>query len=237
MCLSKSYKKAPGCSKLRIDGYAHHAYTRRNGPSFVSTDTDEVSIGSLGRLVHALDRAAKAHAIDADRGIYLTEFGIQSKPDPIAGVSLSKQAEYIAISERIAYANPRVKAFSQYLMADDKPVKGAPASKRYPGFETGLRTSSGKRKPAYNGFMLPLAVKRYGVRDVLWGRVRPAGGVAAEITIERSRGSGWKRLTALTTSPRGVFGLSTAHRSNERYRVKWVRPGGTTVTGPPIHPY
>jgi hypothetical protein len=237
MCLSKNYKKARGCSKLRIDGYAHHAYTRRNGPNFVSSDPDEVSIGSLSRLVHALDRAARAQAIDRNRGIYLTEFGIQSKPDPIAGVSLSTQAEYIAISERIAYANPRVKAFSQYLMRDDKPRTGVPKSERYSGFETGLRTSSGRKKPAYDGFILPLAVKRYGVRDVLWGRVRPAGGVAADVTIERSTGGAWKRLTALTTSPRGVFGLSTAHRKHERYRVRWARPGGGTLTGPPIHPY
>jgi hypothetical protein len=236
MCLSRSYRKAKGCRKLRIDGYAHHAYTRRNGPSFVSPDPDEVSIGSLRRLIHALDRAARAGAIDRNRGIYLTEFGIQSRPDPIAGVSLSKQAEYLAISERIAYASPRVKAFSQYLMRDDKPRRGVPRVERYSGFETGLRTSSGRKKPAYDGFMLPLAVKRYGTRDVLWGRVRPARG-AATITIERTTGKRWRPLTSLTTSVRGVYGLSARHRKHQRYRVKWTRPDGSTLTGPPIRPY
>jgi hypothetical protein len=235
MCLDAGYEKDPGCSRLRIDGYAHHAYTRRAGPTFVSDDTDEVSIGSLSRLVSALDRAGRAGAIARGRDIHLTEFGIQSKPDPIAGVSLARQAEYLAISERIAYANPRVVAFSQYLMRDDKPRKGS-RLERYSGFETGLRTSSGRKKPSYDGFMLPLAATRYGSSDVLWGRVRPATG-PTEVTIQRRVGRGrWKRLRELRTT--GVYGLRTEHRAKQRYRAKWTRlDGGGTVTGPPIRPY
>jgi len=234
LCLSKDYKKSSGCRKLRIDGYAHHAYTRKAGPTFVSKDTDEVSIGSLSRLTSALDKAARAGAIASGRGIYLTEFGIQSKPDPFAGVTLQRQAEYIAISERIAYANPRVKAFSQYLLSDDQPHKGS-KTKRYSGFETGLRTSKGKKKPAYNAFILPLAVKRYGSSDVGWGRVRPATG-STQVTIEHKVGNGsWKRLTALQTG--GVYGFKTQHRSKHRYRAKWTRPDGGTITGPPIRAY
>jgi hypothetical protein len=235
LCLNSDYEKSSGCKKLQIDGYAHHAYTRKGRPTFVSIDKDEVSIGSLTRLTRALDRAASAGAIAPGRGIYLTEFGIQSHPDTFAGVSLARQAEYTAISEHIAYANPRVKAFSQYLLRDDKPRSGVPRSQRYPGFETGLRTSKGKKKPAYNAFILPLAATRYGSRDVLWGRVRPATG-PTQVTIEHKIGDGkWTRLTALQTS--GVYGFGTAHRSKHRYRAKWTRPDGVTITGPPIRAY
>jgi len=235
LCLDADYDKSSGCKKLRIDGYAHHAYTRTAGPFFVSDDKDEVSIGSLSRLTTALDKAAKAGAIAANRGIYLTEFGIQSRPDPNA-VTVARQAEYTAISEKIAYANPRVKAFSQYLLYDDQPRKGVPRSQRYSGFETGLRTSKGKRKPAYNAFVLPLVATRYGSsRDVLWGRVRPTIG-PTQVTIEHKIGNGkWKRLTAVQTP--GVYGLGTAHRSKHRYRAKWTRPDGVTITGPPIRAY
>jgi hypothetical protein len=236
LCLNKDYKKSSGCKKLRMDGYAHHAYTRKQGPWFVSEDKDEVSIGSLSRLTSALDKAARAGAIASGRGIYLTEFGIQSRPDPFAGVTLERQAEYIAISERIAYANPRVKAFSQYLLRDDQPRKGS-AVQRYSGFETGLRTSKGKKKPSYNAFILPLAATRYGSRDVLWGRVRPATG-SVQVTIEHKVRSGkWKRLTGLQTQASGVYGFGTAHRSKHRYRAKWTRPDGVTITGPPIRAY
>ena len=234
MCLSSGYEKKRGCGKLRIDGYAHHAYTRRNGPNYVHPEGDDVTIGALSRLVAALDRAARAGAIEGDRSIYLTEFGIQSKPDPVAGVSLRRQAEYLAISERIAYANPRVAAFSQYLMRDDEPRKGS-RLQRYSGFETGLRTSRGRKKPAYDGFALPLAVKRYGASDVLWGRVRPAAG-PTEVTIQHKVGKGrWKRLTVVPTS--GVYGLRSDHRKGQRYRARWRRPGGGTITGPPIRAY
>ena len=54
-------------------------------------------------------------------GVYLTEFGIQSFPDRLLGVSLARQAEFIAISEHIAYRNRRVRSFSQYLWRDDEP--------------------------------------------------------------------------------------------------------------------
>jgi hypothetical protein len=235
LCLSKSYQRSGGCKRLRIDGFAHHAYSRKGNPTFVSEDKDEVSIGTIGRLTAAIDKAAKAGAFSGGRGVYLTEFGVQSKPDLRAGVSFQRQAELLAISERIGYANPRVKAFSQYLMLDDKPRKGVPKIRRYSGFETGLRTSNGKKKPAYNGFMLPLAVKRYGSQDVAWGRVRPATG-PTEVTIEHKLGKGkWRRLTAVQTS--GVYAFRTAHRSKHSYRVKWTRPDGVTITGPPIRAY
>jgi hypothetical protein len=237
LCLNADYEKQRGCRTLRIDGYAHHAYTRRQGPWYRADDQDHVNIGTLDRLARALDRAADAGAIASGRGIYLTEFGIQSRPDPFAGVRLSRQAEYLAISEKMAYANPRVKAFSQYLLRDDPPRRGVPRIQRYSGFETGLRTSKGGKKPAYDGFILPLVATRYGSRDVLWGRVRPATGATA-VTIEHKVGKGrWRRLTGLQTTASGVYGLGTEHRRDHRYRVKWKRPDGRTVTGPPIRAY
>jgi hypothetical protein len=233
-CLNARYKRRSGCGRLRIDGYAHHAYTRKAGPTFVHPDPEDVSIGALRRLEKALDRAAAAGVVDRGLPIYLTEFGIQSWPDRIAGVSLRRQAEYLAISERMAYANPRVVAFSQYLMEDDQPRPGS-RLERHSGFETGLKTSSGRRKPAYDGFILPLAVKQYGANDVLWGRVRPATG-PTEVTIQHKLGSRrWQRLAVVTTS--GVYGFRAAHRSKQRYRARWTTPAGVRITGPPIRAY
>lgn len=236
LCLNRSYRKRKSsCKKVRIDGYAHHAYTRKAGPAFVSDDGDEVSIGSLGRLSSALDRAARAGVIDRGVPIYLTEFGIQSKPDPIAGVKLRRQAEYLAIAERMAYANPRVAAYSQYLLRDDKP-RGR-GLERYAGFETGLRTAKGRKKPAYDAFILPLAITRYGASVVFWGRVRPATG-PTDVVIQRKRGKGkWRRLTTVTTQPNGVYAARTDHAAKARYRARWKRPGGGKITGPRIRPY
>jgi len=236
LCLSSSYERGNGCRKLRMEGYAHHAYARTGNPFFRSTDTNEVSIGTLDRLVAGLDKAAKAGAIKKDRPIYLTEFGVQSYPDRKAGVPQRKQAEYLAISEHIAYVNPRVKAFSQYLLRDDQPRTDGKRSERYGGFETGLRRSNGKKKLAYNGFIVPLRVSKAGSTHVLWGRVRPATG-PVDVTIERETVSGWRRLTTTRTGAGGVFGLGTKARADARYRVRWTRGDGARITGPPIRPY
>ena len=59
-------------------------------------------------------------------------------------MSVAKQAEFDAIAEHIAYENPRVAAFSQYLLKDD-PLGGAPGSSVHGGtvgFQTGWSTSA-----------------------------------------------------------------------------------------------
>jgi hypothetical protein len=236
LCLDERYARVGRCARLRIAGYAHHAYPTRRGPLARPSSPDSVTIGALDRLVRALDRAAQAGVVRARLPIFLTEFGIESRPDVVSGVSLPRQAEQLAIAERMAFANPRVRAFSQYLMRDDPPVDGASDAERYPGFETGLRHSDGTEKPSYRGFLLPLAVKRFGASDVLWGRVRPAR-AATTVTLQRNRGRGWRAFQTQTTNPSGVYGLRTPHRARQRYRVRWTGPDGTTHTGPPIRPY
>src|ERR1700712_3780427 len=130
LCLSDAYKKVGGCGKLRVDGYAHHAYTNIKGPQFKTDHPNDVMIGVLPRLVTAIDKAAKAGALNRGLPVYLTEFGIQSTPDPYQGVSLQRQAEYRSYSERISYYNSRVKAFSQYLLTDDLPQEGVSAEQK-----------------------------------------------------------------------------------------------------------
>ena len=177
------------CKKLRIDGYAHHAYTRKAGPDVrLRRTTDDVSIGSLGRLTAALDKAARGGRIASHRPIYLTEFGIQSRPDKLGGVPLARQAEYLAIVGADRLRQPAREGVLPVPAARRQAAHGA-AGQRYSGFETGLRTSKGKKKPAYNAFMLPLAATRYGSQDVLWGRVRPATG-PTEVMIEHKIGKG-----------------------------------------------
>ena len=123
LCLNAKYKKSGTCGELQMTGYAHHAYFPAAGPKYVWKQKDSVTIASLSRLSNALNLAARAHAIPGGVPIYLTEFGVNSKPNKYEGVSAAKQAEYDAIAEHMAYDNPRVAAFSQYLLKDD-PIGG-----------------------------------------------------------------------------------------------------------------
>jgi hypothetical protein len=239
LCLDDKYRHVGmPCTKIQASGYAHHAYTTGQGPTFKPSQPNDVTIGVLSRLTSALGKAAKAGAINGNLPLYLTEFGIESKPDPIRGVSLQRQAEYRAISERIAYDTPRVVAFSQYLLRDDLPKAGVPAIARYPGFETGLFTSAGKPKPSYDGFRLPLAVRKGKSKVSIWGLVRPAGGPTTATIETRSGGKGpFRTLTTVQTNAGGYFTKTAALVKDRQWRLVWKAPDGTTFRGTPTRAY
>jgi hypothetical protein len=230
LCLDSRYRKDGDCAKLDADGYAHHAYTTASGPLFKPRQPNDVTIGVITRLVTALDRAGRAGALDRRMPIHLTEFGIQSTPDPVFGVSQARQSDYRSIAERLAWGQPRIVAFSQYLLRDDPPVPDAPLPARYPGFESGLRRNDGRAKPALSGFRLPLAALRRGSRVSLWGLVRPATG-RTPVTVEYSSGGSWRRLFTTRTDSRGYFQRRASFRSGRRYRVVWTAPDGRTLRG------
>jgi hypothetical protein len=234
LCLDSHYRKSGTCEQLQAYGYAHHAYTTGAGPTYRPPERDDVMIGVLSRLSSALDRAAAAHAIPAHLPIYLTEFGVQSYPNHELGVPQPKQAEFDAISEKIAWSNPRVAAFSQYLLRDDKlgGKPGASVHGGFIGFQTGLEEFGGKRKPLYYSFPVPLVVSRHG--HSLWGLVRPATG-ATSVTILYATGKSghYRKLKAVQTDASGAWSLNSSVRATH-WRVLWVSPAGVRYEGPPI---
>jgi hypothetical protein len=242
LCLDDRYKKARRCTNLPADGYAHHSYSTRQGPFFTPPNPDDVTMGVVSRLNRALGLAAQAGAIERNLPIFLDEFGVQSYPDKLLGVPLRQQPEFYAISEKLAYDNARVKSFSQYLLRDDtKNTKGGGgilSQSQFPGFESGLELADGKRKPAYDGFRLPLVVQLSGTKGVrFWGRVRPATAVTS-VTLQQRNGSGtWKTLKTVQTDAKGVFGSTGSNRKGATWRVQWTAPDGTAYSGPPIRAY
>ena len=103
----------------------------------------------------------------------MTEFGVQSKPpNHVLGVPLAQQAEFDAISEKIAWENPRVVSFDQYLLRDDPPKVAGLLSRA-------SRPTRASPKPAYDGFRLPLVVTRTSTGVSFWGLVRPFAGEPA----------------------------------------------------------
>ena len=234
LCLNGRYRRSNSCAALPAAGYAVHPYPSAAGPLSVPFNGESVTIASLSRMSRALDLAAGAGAITAHLPIYITEFGIMSKPNRYQGVAASVQAEYDAISERIAYSNPRVASFAQYLLKDDPtPGKHSHAV----GFQTGLEYFNGAHKPSFAGFPIPLTVSRAGSGYFLWGFVRPAGG-ATTVTVEvQPRGSHrFKMLAQVATNSLGYWTL-TSFMQGSHWRVRWVSPGGTRYAGPSVHAY
>ena len=236
LCLNAKYKKSGSCTPLTAAGYAHHAYSTAAGPLYTKWPKDDVTIAVLSRLSSALSKAYAARATTSNLPIYLTEFGVQSKPNKYLGVSVAKQAEYDAIAEKIAWSNGRVSAFSQYLLVDD-PLGGKPGSSVNGGtigFQTGLEYLGGKPKPLYSAWPVPLVVSKTGHGYSLWGLVRPAtGATKLTVLVQPSGSKKFKTLKTVTTNSLGYWTLSSATKGTH-WRVRWVSPTGVKYEGPAI---
>jgi len=153
-CVSKSYKLSNGCVKkapgpgggpLLADGYAHHPYDRHS-PTYNYPGSDNVTIGTLGRLTSALDRLRKAGALTTPGGgsmpVFLTEFAYAAKGK--TAVKESTRAKYYKQAFQIALKNPRVAQLCQYALVIPPRKNGG-----YPN-ATGIVALNNKPLPTFN---------------------------------------------------------------------------------------
>jgi hypothetical protein len=129
-----------------FDAWAHHPYYA--GPSDTPTTkpltkkgapATAVTLGNLGDLIKEVTR------LYGNKRIWITEYGYQTNPpDRLFGVSWAKQAAYLTQAFSIARKNPRIDMMLWFLLKDEPTLSG---------WQSGLLTSSGKKKPAYTAFM------------------------------------------------------------------------------------
>ena len=232
LCLDPVAAATATCRAGHIDaaGWATHPYGTRGTPPFVDPPGPGfVTLPSLANLEHVLDQAGDAGQVASSLPVYISEYGIQSLPDPSLGVPLETQAAYLAISEQLAYADPRIRSYAQYLMRDDPPdrVPGV----RYGGFESGLRFWNGPKKPSYDSFRLPLVVRRSGDRVSIWGLVRPAT-AATRVEIRVQDGGRTRDLQTAETDDAGIFELDSPYVQGRLWQVRWRSPSGESFAGP-----
>jgi hypothetical protein len=220
-------RRLQGCSRssrLPIGGVAVHPYNQDGGGSVFSRSftLDSLPLAYLRRLHTVMDRAARRGRIPRGKGIYITEFGFQSRPpDRLVRISLPRHAASINEAERLFFADGRVKAIAQYELFD------APDHRE---FNTGLRLRSGRKKPAWDAFRMPLVASRLarGVVEV-WGMVRPATGQVRP-ALRASGSDGFTTVARPLTNPSGYFRirLRRANAERLRYRLEWRAPTGET---------
>ena len=224
---------------LRVTGYAHHPYSVVSAPEVVDPNPEDVTLADRDRLEYVLDAAGLAERLPLDVPFWWTEFGWQTlPPDPVRGVSLARQADWIARAERMTWADDRVVAHTQFLLRDDEPrrERGATLRRKWGTYQTGLTFAGAKRKPAYRSYRLPLVAP---LREVsagqsarLWGLVRPGvNGVAQRVVLE-FRASGTDRFERVreltTTDDRGYFEADVRPVTSGQWRFAWrpPAPGG-----------
>jgi hypothetical protein len=129
-----------------FDAWAHHPYYgsptdtpttkpvgARGGPPTA------VTLGNFGDLTKLLTQ------LYGNKRIWITEYGYQTNPpDRLVGVSYAKQASYLTQAFAIARKNPRVDMMLWFLLRDEPTLNG---------WQSGLLTAAGKKKPAFAAFM------------------------------------------------------------------------------------
>jgi hypothetical protein len=129
-----------------FDAWAHHPYygapnetpttkpvTKKGAPPTA------ITLGNIGDLIKEVTR------LYGNKRIWITEYGYQTNPpDKLFGVSWAKQAAYLTQAFAIARKNPRIDMMLWFLLKDEPSLAG---------WQSGLLTSTGKKKPAYAAFM------------------------------------------------------------------------------------
>ncbi len=240
LCLNGDFKPLPHCpqpdQKVDAVGWSTHPYPLAGQAPFEPvTNPHFVTMSSLSALEVTLDGAAHVGAIPSDFPVFITEFGVQSYPDPNA-VGLGQQAADIGIAENFAYTDPRVATFAQYLLSDDSP--NAIPGQLYGGFESGLRFYAGHKKPSYDAFRLPLAVQKLGDTVSFWGIVQPYPHPTTVTIRYRNPGGPPKELQSVSTDSAGVYTTTYGNTPGRKWQVVWHSPAdGHTYHSPWIRSY
>jgi hypothetical protein len=218
------------------DGWTHHPYSLDSPPDQRSPRwaPDNAKLGDLPKLTRLLDRLVRARRFSpALRGVWLTEYGYESRTYPGRPVfGLDEQAVFLTWAEYLAWRNPRVKTYAQFLLRD-LPYAGPERPVRRPQghWESGLLFADGRPKPMAETFRVGLHAERLRRRGTeLWGRVRGiAPGAVATVERRVGRRGRWRKVASGRIGGRQVLVRRVRSVRRARYRML-VRSGDRTLS-------
>jgi hypothetical protein len=243
-CVNRRYKRVRSgpCRRFRparADAFGYHPHGVEFGPEDPNPDRDQAQIGDIPRLFAVLDRLTRMGRIGAPRrrfDVYLTEFSYQtSPPDRGVGISLSRHTRYLQQAAYLAWRLPRVRNLTQYQWRDEPVVARGRGTRRYSGWQSGLRYLDGRPKPAMRGFLEPFVIHlgRRGSVGRFWGQIRPGSG-ARTVTVLRLRPGQkvFRRVATVQTDARGYWTRRLPVQRRAKYRFSWEEAGATTADKP-----
>lgn len=222
---------------FKASGWGHHPYTIIQNPAWRGFGDTDPTLRSINRLGRALDRSRRVWGHYRRLPLWVTEFGFQTRPEPFRAVSFARQAAWMSWGEFVAFRNPRIASYAQFLLNDDAPVprRSRRSRKAWVTWQSGLRTNSGRAKPALEEYRRPIFVSPHrprGGRVRVFGSFRPAAPYAkvpAQIQFRRA-GGGWRTLRALTTGgSRGYVDAGVRVPGAGRVRIAFLPPNGEQV--------
>jgi hypothetical protein len=127
----------------RMDAYAHHPYYghRTEKPTTVPRSKKAVTMANIGLLIKQVNRLWGRKT-----RVWVTEYGYQTNPpDRLFGVSYRNQARYMQQAIAMARKTRRIDMFVWFLIKDEG---------RLSGWQSGVVTRRGARKPAFRTFQV-----------------------------------------------------------------------------------
>jgi hypothetical protein len=206
-----TFRRLPGA-------VAHHPYSRAAlGSPTSRAGSNDVTLAQIRNLTRVLDQGARRKRIASKTPVYLTEYGIQTRPPEKYGVSQGTHARYLNLADWMAYRNSRIRSVSQYELNDPPELDQ---------FNTGLRFTNGEAKAGLAAYRLPIWVTRGRV----WGQVRAASGGTAELQWRSSSKKGWKTYRTVNLNSRGYFDQRVS-RPRGQWRLVSGGNAGRTASG------
>jgi hypothetical protein len=239
---------------LRADGFAHHPYSRLTPPDAPGALPDDAPLADTAKLERLLGELAARGRIAGTLPVYLTEYGYESREDdPFQPFTRDQQARFLGWSTYLAWRDPGVRMFAQFLLRDIDPAESGrkPGTRAYyRDWQTGLFTASGEPKPAARAFKLPFFARTVGTGDtravLLFGQVRP-GDAPREVRVERldAATGAWAPVTSwgatcdmhegsFMTDRAGFFLRTAPFTGAGTYRMAWHHDDGTWEPGVPV---
>lgn len=205
----------------RLDAYSHHPYpvTRRERPFGFAPGVCRYCKGVL-TLANLPKLNAEVRRDFGPKRIWLTEYSYQTNPADPNGVSAAAQAQYIAESALRVREAPFVDILIQFGLEDETQPSG---------WQSGLFSTAGLAKPAFNSFRLPIVESaRQGQRTTIWGQVRPGSGRRL-YQLQRLADGIWYPVGSLTATRLGGYYTRVVYaRRGTRYRIVAPTIGGTS---------
>ena len=127
-----------------FDVYAHHPYADKGSeaPNYkpAGAQVRRVQLGNIGTLITLLTK------LYGPKHLWITEYGYQTNPPDktVFGTSWANQALYMKQAFSMARANPRIDMMLWFLIKDEPNIGG---------WQSGLQTVAGKKKPSWNTFL------------------------------------------------------------------------------------
>ena len=240
-CVDAKFKprRTGDCANFTVvpgDGWAHHPYSQNERPSRVSkpkTELGDLRIADLPQLASTLDRLVKMRRIaPANRGIYLTEFGYETKGIPgRPRVDERQQARWMTWAEYLADRVPTVRSFAQFLLRDQPPAPvrvSQSAARPFGEYSTGLLHVDGRDKIVAKSFLAGLFAQLQPKGKVLlYGRLRLGAGPKVIVLQRQVRRGRWQQLGRVTVDGRASFQRTFTHAPGAQYRLTYPSPAGT----------